>query len=74
MHYSAESAVIYRQKKGRTVMGKNNSASDMLTGSLWNKLLLFAFPAAAITVLEQLSNVSDIAVAGNFTGADKRSP
>ncbi len=55
-------------------MGKNNSASDMLTGSLWNKLLLFAFPAAAITVLEQLSNVSDIAVAGNVTGADKRSP
>lgn len=43
----------------------------MLTGSLWNKLLLFAFPVAATAILEQLFNASDIAVVGNFTGADK---
>lgn len=46
----------------------------MLNGPLWNKLLLFAAPVAATAILEQLSNVSDIAVAGNVTGADKRSP
>lgn len=50
-------------------MGKNNSASDMLTGSPWNKLLLFAAPVAATAILEQLFNASDIAVVGNFAGS-----
>ena len=44
---------------------------DMLHGSIWNKLPLFAFPVAATAVLEQLFNASDIAVVGNFTGAGK---
>ena len=42
---------------------------DMLHGSIWNKLPLFAFPVAATAILEQLFNASDIAVVGNFTGA-----
>ena len=44
---------------------------DMLNGSIWNKLPLFAFPVAATAILEQLFNASDIAVVGNFTGAGK---
>lgn len=44
---------------------------DMLHGSLWNKLLMFAAPVAATAILEQLFNASDIAVVGNFTGAGK---
>ena len=44
---------------------------DMLHGSIWNKILLFAFPVAATAILEQLFNASDIAVVGNFTGAGK---
>ncbi len=44
---------------------------DMLYGSIWNKLPLFAFPVAATAILEQLFNASDIAVVGNFTGAGK---
>ena len=44
---------------------------DMLHGSIWNKLPLFAFPVAATAILEQLFNASDIAVVGNFTGAGK---
>ncbi len=44
---------------------------DMLHGSIWNKLPLFALPVAATAMLEQLFNASDIAVVGNFTGADK---
>lgn len=39
---------------------------DMLHGSLWNKILLFALPVAATAVLEQLFNASDIAVVGSF--------
>ena len=42
--------------------------SDMLNGSLWDKILLFALPIALTAILEQLFNASDIAVVGNFTG------
>lgn len=41
----------------------------MLHGSLWDKILLFALPVAATSILEQLFNASDIAVVGNFAGA-----
>lgn len=44
---------------------------DMLNGTIWNKLPLFALPVAATAILEQLFNASDIAVVGNFTGADQ---
>ena len=44
---------------------------DMLHGSIWNKLPLFALPVAATAILEQLFNASDIAVVGNFTGTGK---
>ena len=41
---------------------------DMLNGSIWNKLPLFALPVAATAILEQLFNASDLAVVGNFVG------
>ncbi len=44
---------------------------DMLNGSIWNKILIFALPVAATAILEQLFNASDIAVVGNFTGSGK---
>lgn len=44
---------------------------DMLHGTIWNKLPLFALPVAATAILEQLFNASDIAVVGNFTGGDQ---
>ena len=44
---------------------------DMLNGSIWNKLPQFALPVAATAILEQLFNASDVAVVGNFTGAEK---
>ena len=44
---------------------------DMLHGPIWSKLPQFALPVAATAILEQLFNASDIAVVGNFTGADK---
>ena len=50
---------------------KVRQKTDMLNGPLWNKLPLFALPVAATAMLEQLFNASDIAVVGNFTGAEK---
>ena len=41
---------------------------SMLDGSLWNKILGFAFPLAMTGILQQLFNAADIAVVGNFTG------
>ena len=40
----------------------------MTDGSLWNKILGFAFPLAFTGILQQLFNAADIAVVGNFTG------
>ena len=47
---------------------------DMLHGSIWNKIPLFALPVAATAILEQLFNASDIAIVGNFTGAQRPWP
>lgn len=44
---------------------------DMLNGSMWGKIPLYALPVAATAILEQLFNASDIAVVGNFTGSGK---
>ena len=44
---------------------------DMLHGPIWNKLIQYALPVAATSILEQLFNASDIAIVGNFTGSAK---
>ncbi len=49
----------------------NKKQFDMLHGSIWNKLPRFALPVAATAILEQLFNASDLAVVGNFTGAQR---
>lgn len=43
---------------------------DMLHGSIWNKLLMYALPVAATGILEQLFNASDVAVVGKFSAAN----
>ena len=43
---------------------------DMLYGSLWDKILLFALPLAASSILQQLFNSADVAVVGNFAGSN----
>ena len=40
--------------------------TDMLSGSLFDKLLFFAIPIAASSILQQLFNSVDVAVVGNF--------
>lgn len=44
---------------------------DMLHGPIWSKLPQYALPVAATGILEQLFNASDLAIVGNFTGANK---
>ena len=51
--------------------GKNSSRMDILNGSIWNKLPLYALPVAATGILEQLFNASDIAIVGNFASTDR---
>ena len=48
---------------------KKNSI-DMLHGSLLDKIILFALPLAASSVLQQLFNSVDIAVVGQFAGKE----
>ncbi len=43
---------------------------DMLHGSIWNKIPRYALPVAATGILGQLFNASDLAIVGNFTGAE----
>ena len=42
--------------------------TNMLEGSLGKKILLFAMPLAASSILQQLFNAADLAVIGNFAG------
>lgn len=39
---------------------------DMTHGSLWNKILMFALPLAASSILQQLFNSVDTAVVGRL--------
>ncbi|MFQ7393050.1 MAG: MATE family efflux transporter [Collinsella aerofaciens] len=41
---------------------------DMTTGSLWRNIPLFAFPVAATSILEQLSNLIATVIIGNYSG------
>ena len=41
--------------------------NSMTEGSLWNKILGFAFPLALTGILQQMFSAADLAVVGNFT-------
>lgn len=47
----------------------NKNTLDMTHGSLWNKILLFALPFAASSILQQLFNSVDTAVVGRFASS-----
>lgn len=42
---------------------------DMLNGTLIDKILIFAMPLAASSILQQLFNSADVAVVGRFAGS-----
>ena len=47
----------------------NTRDIDMLHGSLWNKIILFALPLALTGVMQQLLNAADVVTLGKFVGA-----
>ena len=51
-------------KEADTIKLNKNS---MIEGSLWNKILGFAFPLALTGILQQMFSAADLAVVGNFT-------
>lgn len=57
------------KRKGK--LKKENSKSiDMLHGPLLKKMILFAMPIAASSMLQQLFNATDTAVVGSFAGKE----
>ncbi|WP_302625693.1 MATE family efflux transporter [uncultured Eubacterium sp.] len=47
-----------------------NREIDILNGSLIDKIILFALPLAASSILQQLFNSADVAVVGKFAGSE----
>ena len=50
-------------------MSNKQKQMDMLNGSLVDKIVLFALPLAASSVLQQLFNAADLAVVGRFASS-----
>ncbi len=50
-------------------VAQNKNHMDMLHGKLLGKILIFALPLAASSVLQQLFNSVDVAVVGKFVGS-----
>ena len=48
---------------------KSQGKIDMLSGSVWKKMIAFSFPLAATSILQQLFNSADVAVVGRFAGS-----
>ena len=51
-------------------MANKSNSMDMINGSLAGKMIKFAMPIAASTILQQLFNSADVAVVGHFVGSD----
>ena len=74
---SIEKSIEKGKEKGKetnteknTDYRKKSHEMDMLNGSLALKMLIFAMPLAASSILQQLFNSADVAVAGRFAGSD----
>ena len=51
-------------------MQKRQYQIDMCSGPLWNKILLFALPLMASSMLQLLFNAADVVVVGQFAGKE----
>lgn len=63
------SSVLIKEGICFTMNMQKKNTIDMTHGSLWNKLLLFALPLAASSILQQLFNSVDTAVVGRFASS-----
>lgn len=48
----------------------NNDQNDMTTGTIWKKIIMFALPIMWGNLFQQLYNVVDSLIVGNFLGKD----
>ena len=65
--------VVVKIFGGMYVMKKSKCISnrmDMLNGSIFDKILLFALPLAISSILQQLFNSVDVAVVGRFASSE----
>lgn len=53
----------------KKIRKKQSGQMDMLNGSLLDKILLFALPLGASSILQALFNSADVAVVGRFAGS-----
>lgn len=51
-------------------MSTGRKSIDMLNGSIWDKMIVFAIPLALTGVLQQLYNMADVAVLGHFVSSE----
>ena len=51
-------------------MQKGRYQIDMCSGTLWNKILIFALPLMASSMLQLLFNAADVVVVGRFAGKE----
>ena len=52
------------------MLGIHRKEINMLEGSLWDKIIVFALPIALTGILEQMFNAADVAVLGRFVGTE----
>ena len=58
------------KKTGKDIMKTRSTQMDMLNGPLLKKIMIFALPLAAASLLQQLFNTTDQAVVGRFAGSE----
>jgi putative MATE family efflux protein len=51
-------------------MARSSKKIDMLSGSLWDKLIVFALPVAFTGIFQQLFNTADVIVLGRFVSKE----
>lgn len=51
-------------------MSQSISSTSMTEGSIWKKITFFAFPLFMSSLFQQLYNVADSLIVGNFLGSD----
>ncbi len=49
-------------------MSKSKNSIDMCSGSLWDKILLFALPLMLASILQLLFNAADVVIVGRYAG------
>lgn len=49
---------------------KSKNISNLTGGSIWVKIILFALPLAASSIIQQLFNSADMAIVGRFEGKE----